>query len=247
MESPTIITVTHNTWGTFTSRLISTLYTYTNSTDYSQWFIVDNNSKDGRELVRASKVFPIPHLLKLSIIHSDKNIGDLPQYNRIIDQFVETEKIICISTDVRIFRHTIPIMTTLLDYYDMIGVPGPNLPKGAHIPEVGGNWHWVPRLLEDRNLDFDSTAHIQTHCFGIRKSAFMDVGGFWEPDDENWLDKGNLITGEIMLGVKLRKAGYRLGICALPVFHYGNTMRSLDEIDEFDRRHGWDVDFPRIL
>jgi len=245
MDLPTILTVTYNTWETFTSRLVSSFFQYVDPFAYKEWLVVDNASKDGEKISRAMKVFPLPH--NFTLIHSDVNIRDLPQYSRIINQFVRTEKVICISTDIRLFPHSIQLISTLLDYYDMVGIPGPYMLKGMHTEETGGGWHWVPKLLEDRNLDFDNTAHIQTHCFGIRRSAFLDVGGFWESPDNEFGDKGDLIAAEVYLGYKLRTKGYKLGFCSLPIYHYGNAAKSQDELDEFDRKRGWAVDFPRIL
>lgn len=244
---PTIITVTYNSWESYTSRLVSAFFNYVSPDEYKEWIIIDNNSEDGPKLAKAVDSFPIQHALKITIIHSDQNIGDLPQYNRIIPRFVSTEKIICISTDVRIFKPTIFLLSNLLDYYDMVGPAGPAVPKECADPALGGTWHWIPALLIKRGLDFENTAHAQTHCFAIRKSAFLEVGGFWEPEDGNYLDKGHLISAEVYMGTKIRRAGRKLALAPVPCYHYGNQMSSYEEMDQFDKHRGWDTDFARYI
>ena len=138
-------------------------------------------------------------------------------------------------------------MSNLLKFYDMVGMPGIALPKKAADKKLGGEWHWVPQLLIDRGLEFENTAHAQTHCFSIRKSAFLDVGGFWEPEDGNFLDKGNSISAEVWMGTQIRQAGRKLALANIPHFHYGNAKRTWEELDEFDRKRGWETNFVRYL
>ena len=246
-DLPTLVTVTHNTWETYTSRLLATVIKFVPVASYAEWIIIDNKSSDGAKLANAVRSLPIEHALKMTLVHSSTNIGDLAQYNLVIPQFVHTEKVICISTDVRIFKPTIFTLASLLDFYDMVGTPGIAIPKRAADPKIGGDWHWVPQLLIDRNLDFENTAHVQTHCFAIRKSAFLDIGGFWEPEDGNFLDKGNAITSEVYMGTQIRRAGKKLALAQIPCYHYGNGMKTREEIDEFDRTRGWDSNFVRYL
>jgi len=246
-DLPTLITVTYNTWASYTSRLLASIIRYVESEDYAEWIIVDNNSDDGEKLARAIMSLPIEHGLKITLVHSDQNIGDLAQYNRIIPKFVRTERVICISTDVRIFKPTVFILSNLLKFYDMVGTPGISVPRAYADKEIGGDWHWVPQLLIDRGLEFENTAHAQTHCFSIRKSAFMDVGGFWEPEDGNYLDKGNSISAEVEMGTRIRRAGRKLALAKIPCYHYGNGLKTREEIDEYDRKRGWSTDFVRYL
>lgn len=241
MADLTIVTVTYNTWETHTSRLIAQVFHYVDPSWYSQWIMVDNNSEDADKITAAMCRFPPEHRERFTLIRSDKNIGDLPQYNRIFERFVTTENIVGISTDMRIFRETIPWFNFLLEWYDLAGIPGYAIPK-AVAADDDNPLHWIPRLLVERGLEFDHTAHIQTHAFCVRRSAFLEAGGFWEPEDENYLDKGNLITGEIMLSIKLRKLGKRILAVTLPMYHYGN-QKSAQEMNDFDRARGWDLGF----
>lgn len=241
MADLTLITVTYNTWETYTSRLVAQVFHYVDPSWYSQWFMIDSASEDGDKIAKAMPSFPPEHSKKFTLVRSDVNIGDLPQYNRIIERFVATEKVVGLSTDMRIFRETIPWFNFLLDWYDLAGIPGPKVPRAvADMQE--NTWHWIPRLLVDRGLEFDHTAHVQTHAFCVRRSSFLEAGGFWEPDDGNFLDKGNLIAGEIMLSVKLRALKKRVLGISLPMYHYGNQM-SVEQMCDFDREHGWEMGF----
>lgn len=240
MDKPTLITVTYNTWETYTSRLIEQVFHYISPDDYTEWIMVDNNSEDADKIAKAMLSFPDGHREKFTLIRSDQNISDLPQYNRIIEDSVKTEKIVCISTDMRIFKITLPFFVEMLDWYVLVGQAGPFLPKGAEDEKVGGNWHWVPRLLVKRGIEFDHTAHVQTHMFGVLRTPFLKVGGFWEPEDKNYNDKGNLICSEIVLSLRLRQSGYRIGYTMPPCTHYGNQQKNMDE---YDRKRGWDLGF----
>lgn len=241
----TIVTVTWNTWETYTKRLMETFFHYVDPSTYYEWIMVDNDSEDADEISDAMVKIPVAHRNKFTLARSDQNIQDLPQYNRVLRDFVQTPFVICLSTDVRIFKGTIPYIMTLLQSYDMVGTSGPSLPKGAEDPKIGGNWHWVPSLLVAREIDFDTTTHVQTHCFGVRRQAFLDVGGFWEPADGNFSDKGNLIAGEMSLSIRLRRADYKLGLKKMPFYHYGCKLG--ESMDDFDRGAGWPLDFPRIF
>ena len=246
-QKPTLITVTYNTWESYTSRLVSMLFHYVKPDEFEEWIIIDNHSDDGSKIARAINSFPIEYAIKLTLIHSDQNLRDLPQYNQIIPRFVRTEKVICISTDVRIFRPTVFLISNLLDFYDMVGPPGPAIPRECANSEFGGDWHWIPKLLVERGIDFINTAHAQTHCFGIRKSSFLEVGGFWMPEDKNYADKGSLITSEVYMGTKIRRAGRKLALAPIPCYHYGNGMGTYEDMDRFDQHRGWDIDFPRYI
>lgn len=244
-DLPTVVTVTWNTWETYTSRLLDSFFHYVSPDQYAQWIMVDSDSEDREKIAAAMVHFPEGHREKFTLVGANLNVSDLPQYNRVIPKYVQTEKVICISTDVRIWDNTVPFFTNFLDDYDMVGVQGPTLPRSAADEKLGGSWHWVPALLIARNLEFDSTLHIQTHCFGVKRSAFVEVGGFWEPGDERYLDKGNLITGEIYFSVKLLKAGYRLYSCFPPCYHYGNAATTREQIDAYDRSRGWNIPFSK--
>jgi hypothetical protein len=87
--------------------------------------------------------------------------------------------------------------------------------------------------------------HIQTWAFGISLKAFQVSGGFWEPEDGKFLDKGNLIAGEMSISIRLRQHNYVIGLCRpIPVFHYGNVPPK-EGFDKFDSDRSWPV-FPRI-
>lgn len=240
---PTIVTVTFDTWSSYTSRLLASFFHYIQPTEYHQWIMVDSTSDDYEKIMEALPSFPAEHREKFMLLRKE-NVVDLPQYNRIIPN-LETEKVICISTDVRIWAITIKYISALLDFFDMVGEPGPFLSREGADKEVGGVWHWVPKLLVDRGIDFDYTPHVQTHCFGIRKSAFVDAGGFWVPEDGNYADKGNLISGEVSFGTRMLNSGHTLGLCTLPAFHYGNSYKTREELDNFDKKRGWLVPFKR--
>lgn len=244
MELPTLVTVTYNTWETYTQRLIEQVCHYINPNDYKEWLMVDNASSDGEKIDRNIDKIPIPHRQKFSLIRSDLNIGDLPQYNRVF-RFSSTDKIIALSTDIRICESTVNFFSRQLDTFDIAGTPGPNLPKGMENPAIGGNWHWVPKLLVERGIEFDYTMHIQTWAFGVRLNPFIVSGGFWEPEDEQFLDKGNLIAGEISGSLRMRQHGFKVGLCfPIPAFHYGNVLPK-EGFNAFDQKMGWPA-FPRI-
>lgn len=239
LSRPTLLTVTWNTWESYTSRLIDQVFSFVDPTWYAEWIMVDSNSDDAEKIYKSMLTFPQKHKEKFTLVRSDMNMSDLPQYNRMIKEFVRSDTVVCISTDMRIFEDTIPWFALYLHFYDAVGMAGPALPKEHADKKVGGDWHWVPKLLVDRELDFDNTTHIQSHCIGLRTKPFRSVGGFWEPSDGNYLDKGHLITGEIMLSYKLRAAGYKLGLGAIPAFHYGNQMKDRELLDQFDTKANW--------
>jgi len=236
----TLITVTHDTWDTYTSRLAEQVFRYVDPDSYAQWFMVDNASPDGDKIAKAMTSFPPEHRRKFTLVRADENIGDLPQYNRVVDRWVGTDAVLCVSTDMRIFAETVPWFNFLLSLYDIAGMPGPKIPKSVADDE-DNPWHWIPKLMLDRGFDtFEDTGHIQSHCVGFRREPFQDVGGFWEPEDRNYLDKGNLIASEMILSIKMRNAGYRMLAVNVPMHHYGNQM-SLQDMQDFDRARGWDV------
>lgn len=240
---PVITTVTYNTWETYTERLIRMVEHYTVKEQLLDWIIVDNNSADWTPLKQCEIALPNRK------IREDENIGDIPRYNRQFEWYHsrELDFAIALSTDVRLITHdwVEHIMRPFDDLQvAMVGRLGPSGMGPRHAdPEVSGGWHWVPKLLVDRGIEFDDCAHVQTHFFAIRLSAFNEVGGFWEPEDKNYLEKSNLIAGEVSLGAKLTKAGYKLSNQAPPHYHYGNQAASQGDLDDFDRQAGWKVDF----
>lgn len=237
---PTLVTVTYNTWETYTERLLRMVEHYTQPTDIVEWVIVDNNSGDLTQLKQREMVLPV------TIEAAEENINDIPRYNQVFSE-LDGEFAIALSTDVRIVTHDWveqmmhPFTDPLVAMVGRLG-PGGMGPQHAD-PAVGGGWHWVPKLLVDRGIDFDDCSHIQTHFFAIRLSVFQDVGGFWEPEDGNYAEKSNLIAGELSLGAKLTKAGYKLDGNGAPHYHYGNQAASQGDLDAFDRQAGWDVEF----
>lgn len=243
-DLPTVVTVTWNTWDTYTSRLFEQFFYYVPSNAYSQWIVVDNDSDDADQIQVAMSAFPSEHRDKICLLRCDANIGDLPQYNRVIEGFVESERVVCISTDMRLFGDVVSGLSSALDECAIIGKGGPVVSRCEK-----GPWHWVPRLLLERGIhDFEVTAHVQTHCFAVKRRPFLEVGGFWEPpvpDTEfgGYLDKGNLITGEMMLSLKLIRAGYKIQPATFPAYHYGNGMKSRSEMDAFDAARNWDLSF----
>lgn len=240
MANLTIVTVTWNTWNTWTARLVDQVLYFINPDDYTQWIMIDNNSDDADHIDKAVAEFG-PHREKFVLVRSPNNFRDLPVYDLAIRKLVETEKVLCLSTDMRIFKETLPFFSGALDQYAMVGNRGPYLLRSQADPELGGEWHWVPKLLEDRGMEFDDTKHIQTHAFGVQRSAYLAVGGFWLTEKTREGDKGDLIAGEMSLSIRLRAAGYQLGYAHAPMFHYGNVWGAQDEIDW---RNGWEP-FPR--
>lgn len=242
--STTVITVTWNTWYTYTARLIEQFFYYVSPDDYEQWIMVDSNSDDAEHISKAMVSFPPGHREKFCLLRSDRNISDLPQYNRVIKELVTTDKVVCISTDVRMLDNIVRLLSNELAIYDLIGNPGPLVSKYET-----GSWNWVPRLLLERGFtDFIKTFHVQTHCFGVRRDPFVEIEGFWEPQDPDprfggYLDKGNLIAGEMLLSLKLVKAGYIVQQCYFPAYHYGNGMGSREAMDAFDMSRRWDMRF----
>lgn len=214
---------------------------FTSPDDIESWVICDNHSDDFEKLV-GYKNYKLPHMITSAL----DNIGDLPRYNDIIPEF-STDIAIVLSTDCRVLDRDW-ISKFLAPFADpmvaMVGKQGPGSNMGPeHAGSKGGSWHWVPKLLVDRGIEFDNCTHIQTHAFAVRKIAFEEVGGFWTPSDGSYLDKGNLIAGEMAFSVKLRKAGWKLNYDMPSIHHYGNQAPNAQSLDDHDRRAGWPVDF----
>lgn len=245
MSDVTLITVTHNTWESYTQHLIANVFQSVDPELYEDWLIVDNNSGDADKVAGVMSRFPKEHRNKISLIRSDKNITDLPTYNRVIPTFVRTKKIICISTDMRLFPGAVETLINALDKFDIAGNGGIDITKGQADPIRGGEWHWVAKLLVDRGIDFDRTTHVQTHCCGIKRDPFVEVGGFWEPESGPSMDKGDLICGEVVLSYRLRIAGYKIGRGLFPAYHFGNSMKTLEEIEQFEGNLRWE-EIPRL-
>ena len=242
MADLSVVTVTWNTWETWTSRLLDQFLYFVDPNDYVEWIVIDNNSDDADHIDSVVSEFG-PHQEKFVLVRSPQNIRDLPQYDIAIRELVKTEKVLCLSTDMRICRETIPFFSSALDCYAMVGNRGPFLLDIQSDPEYGGPWHWIPKLLRDRGIEFDDTKHIQTHAFGIRRSAYIDVGGFWVGKGTKSGDKGDLIAGEMSLSIRLRRAGHKLGYSRPPMHHYGNEWGTADELDALN---GWE-NFPRVF
>jgi hypothetical protein len=240
---PILITVTYNTWETYTERLIRMVLKYTDPYEIHGWVIVDNNSGDWTQLKKLkNSAVIIPWL-------ESENIGDIPRYNREF-RYYEARGFthaIALSTDVRLLSKdwVQQIMRPFEDpQVAMVGRRGPGGMGPQHAdPSVGGTWHWVPKLLVDRGIEFADCSHAQTHFFAVDLKKFVEVGGFWEPEDCNFLEKSNLIAGEVSLGTRLTAAGYKLEHHMPPHHHYGNQAVSQGDLDEFDRNAGWEVDF----
>jgi GT2 family glycosyltransferase len=212
---------------------------YTNPDDVHEWIICDNNSSDAEKL-------PTSISIPLRVWRAYENIGDLPRYNAVMP-IIETDFAIFLSTDMRILSHDW-VNEFMLPFEDhrvaIVGAAGPGAgmtPRHAD-PAVGGEWHWIPKLLVDRGIEFTDCAHVQTHCFAVRTAAFRDVGGFWA-DESNFLSKENLIAGEISFSVKLRAKGWKMSHRHPAMHHYGNQAASQHSLDEYDRSRGWEVNF----
>lgn len=238
-----IVTVTYGTWDTYTKRMLDMVDYYTSPHWVNQWTICDNNSSDWERL-KDYKPKRQPGL-RVSLIPAQENIGDLPRYN-ILFRKSSAEVIVVISTDVRIFsREWINQFKKpfLLDKrVGMVGPRGPGINMGPEHadPAVGGGWHWIPQLLVDRGIEFDNCGHVQTHCFAVRKQAFLDAGGFWVPE-ANFLDKGHLVAGEVSMGARMRAAGWKLDFNPPRMYHYGSAAASAEALDGYDGSRGWKV------
>jgi len=213
---------------------------YTRPADIDRWLFCDNDSRNGQKLRDHEFGLPITRLLYT------ENIGDLPRYNKVME-LVSTEFVVFISTDIRLFTSDW-LKVFLAPFADpkvgIVGALGPGSTMGpAHAdPGVGREWHWIPKLLVDRGIPFETCGHVQTHCFAVRTEAFNEVGGFWVPE-KDFLIKGHLIAGEIAFSVKLRKAGWTMSHRHPPMYHYGNQAGSEAELDAFDASRAWSVDF----
>ena len=234
---PTLVTVTYNTWDTYTERLCQMVEQFTNPSAIQDWIIVDNNSDDWEHLVNRKMALPC---IK---VHEEDNVGDIPRYNRVLP-YLDCQYAIIISTDVRIWTYdwVEKFMEPFTDpSVAMVGKFGPGNMGPQHAdPNIGGAWHWIPKLLTDRNIVFNDCSHIQTHFFAIDIDCFNAVGGFWEPESD-YLIKGHLIAGEVSLGAKLTYAGYELSNAVPPHHHYGNQAASQRSLDEFDHANGWEA------
>jgi len=238
-----LVTVTCGTWETYTERLIRMLSYFTEPDEIECWIICDNDSSDAARLRACHNSWAS---LSIVPVYAVENIGDLPRYNRLLRDVCTSPLVICISTDCRVFgddwvrKFVAPFERDAS--IAMVGYPGPGHNMGpAHAdPQIGGVWHWIPKLLADRGIPFDTCEHVQTHCFAVRRDAFLDVGGFWTPEAD-FLNKGHLIAGEIAMGVKLRQAGYKLSYEPPHVYHYGNAAQSAEALDSFDRVAGWSI------
>ena len=240
MDKPELITVTFDTWDNYTRRMIRMVEHFTKPDDIRCWTICDNHSPDASRLMQ--RTFKLPTVIVLG----RENIRDLPRYNQLIEES-RTEFIIAISTDVRLFQYDW-VQRFLAPFQDrrvgMVGCPGPG--KGmtpAHAdPAVGGKWNWVPKMLVDRNIPFDHCEHVQSHCFAVRRKAFMEAGGFWIPE-QDLFNKWNLIAGEVSLGPRLRAHGWKLNYDPPAMHHYGNRSKSEEQLDLYDRTMNWEIAF----
>ena len=242
MDKPTLVTITYNSWGVYTKRLIEMVEHFTSPDDISEWIFCDNNSDDACCLARHRFNLPTRR------IFAEDNYGDLPRYNTLIPEFVKSDVAIIISTDCRIHSNTwVPEFVAPFedDSVAMVGAvgPGKNMTPAHSDPAVGGSWHWIPQSLLDRGLEFDTCHHVQTHCFAIRTAAFDQVGGFWEAQHPEKGNKGHLIAAEIEFSVRLRRAKWNLSHGMPFVYHYGNGAKTRESLDEFDRAHNWRIDF----
>jgi len=244
MSKPTLITLTHNNWDVYMPRFVRMVEHYTSSDDIDHWIICDNGSQDKERLREHEFTLPVTK------VFAKGNIGDLPRYTVLMED-VSTEVAIVISPDARIFSHDW-IETFMRPFQDdevgMAGIvgPGENLGPDCITPETGGTWHWVPRLLTERDIPIDTARHIQTHCFAVRTEAFREVGGF---RDCGFIMIGKippkkcLIAFEVAFSVALRAAGWLLSGEHPRIHHYGSGLRAEAEMDEIDAKYGLEVDF----
>jgi hypothetical protein len=237
-----LITINYGTWEIYTKRLIRMVEYYTNPDLVNKWFFCDNASSD-IDLV-TSYSFKLP----TTVILGKENINDIPRYNDIIHNYCTSDIIIAISPDVRIFDHGW-INTFTKPFNDMrVGMvgcsgPGANMTPAYADYAVGGGWNWIPQLLIDRNIPFKTCEHVQTHCFAIRRKAFIDVGEFWTPSSDEFLSKGHMIASEVAMGTKMHNSNWKLNYEAPKMYHYGNKISSKEELDAYDKSQGWRIEW----
>jgi len=244
MDKPTLITVTHDNWPVYMPRLIRMVEYYTSPDDIDHWIVCDNDSGDRGRLARHKFVLPTEK------VFARENLGDLPRYNALMEDVI-TEVAVFISPDVRIFSDTW-IDTFVRPFEDarvgMVGAigPGENLGADCITPETGGPWHWVPRLLTERDIPLDTARHVQTHCFAVRTAAFGEVGGFRDCGFAMvrlMPPKKCLMAFEVAFSVALRAAGWKLSGAHPRVHHYGSGLRRESEMDEIDAKYDLEVEF----
>jgi hypothetical protein len=241
-QQVTLVSVAFESDGAFLERFPRMLAYYTPAQQVAKHVVVLNcETREGRQ--RAEKSFgSLPWLV--DFFQEPFNRCDLPAYNDAI-ALVQTPVWIGISPDTRLFDHVwIPrLRQTFEGMIGLVGPPGPCAdlgPKDVEHPQ----WGWVPRLLVERNLPFDSAAHVQTWCFAVRTDAFKDVGGFWETPEKKVFGKGDLIAAEVYLSVSMRQKGYEVAPRRYPMHHYGTRgADNLAVIEQFDRARGWEYPF----
>jgi GT2 family glycosyltransferase len=239
MPDVTLITVTYAEWHTYTKRAIRMVEHFTDPNEIELWIVCDNGSPYKEELEAHEFSLPVVK------VYADENVGDLPRYNALME-LVTTDYAVVISPDVRIFSNDW-LGKLIAPFSDesvaIVGPPGPGAEMTpSHAGSKGGSWHWVPKLLVDRDIPFDTCEHVQTHCFAVRTGAFRDVAGFWTPEGE-YTDKGHLMAGEISLSVYLRAAGWKLSNEYPRMHHYGSAAQSEASVDAYDRNAKWEVPF----
>lgn len=244
-ERTTLITVTYDEMA-FLPRFFRMLDYYCPSTEYSRHIIWDNNSESD------AKKFWLQSLLRPNtlLVFHDENLGDLPAINRMVAEYVDTEFFVVISPDARLLDGQ-PI-EVLEDIWKpntaIIGNAGPGWDITPENWETKA-WGWVGQVLVQRDLEFDCCKHAQTWFFLSHTETFKEIGGFWEPPPppedwmQRWTHKGDLIAAEIEFSVRARMKGYDI-IYKIPhSHHYGSGAKSEEELNEFDRRHGFRVPF----
>lgn len=237
-----LLTVTHNEY-VYIERFFRMLDEYVDIE--CQHLVFDMNSDLEFLSILAEHLSTRNPKIHRILVRNNTNLWDMPAYNRLL-QYRAKELAIALSPDTRIQAGA--ISKCVDNWKSEYGIMGPNGGMGDLTPhhadpEIGGEWHWVPRLLVERGVPFDNCGHIQTYAFMTSRGAWERSGGFWEPEDGVITGKGDLIAAEVSYSDRLRKAGYKPyapSWWGQFFHHYGNQALSEEDLIKEDAIRGFE-------
>ena len=208
--------------------------------------IVGDNASTDDSVNLLIEDFPQVHIIEL-----EENHGYAGGYNRLIEK-IEAEYIILVNSDVQVTENWILPLIDILDtdrevaavqpkvlsynnqrYFEYAGAGGGFMDKFGY-PYCRGR---IFSTLEEDNGQYNNEEYVfwaSGACFMVRKSAFIDTGGF----DESFFAH----MEEIDLNWRMQKNGYAIKYTGKStVFHLGGGTLSYDNPRKtyLNFRNGW--------
>ena len=208
--------------------------------------IVGDNASTDDSVNLLIEDFPQVHIIEL-----EENHGYAGGYNRLIGK-IEAEYIILVNSDVQVTENWILPLIEILDtdrevaavqpkvlsynnqrYFEYAGAGGGFMDKFGY-PYCRGR---IFSTLEEDNGQYNNEEYVfwaSGACFMVRKSAFIDAGGF----DESFFAH----MEEIDLNWRMQKNGYAIKYTGKStVFHLGGGTLSYDNPRKtyLNFRNGW--------